>query len=169
MWWRVAATTGAGTRVGFRRIRPDRSESLLAGFVERGIKRGPSMIAQEDVPLLSIGYFLLSDVVICSYRIQEWIVAVGSVSLDLSLMIDKVSKQIAIHFAAQLFGFTADLFPVRMLFVCDLPHSFTSFHPRGKIIHLHAAFYQFTDDKKLSIVHVHCPTAQRKLRPGDGQ
>jgi multisubunit Na+/H+ antiporter MnhF subunit len=57
------------------------------------------MVTQEDVLLLSILYFLLAHIVIRGDTIPERIVAIGLVSLGLSLVTAKVSKEIGIHFA----------------------------------------------------------------------
>jgi hypothetical protein len=99
------------------------------------------MIMQEGVPFLSILYFLLAYVAICSDAIQEWIVDIGLVPLGLSLSIGEVSKEIGIHFAAQLFAFTGDLFPVRMQFVRSLPDRLAAFNLCGNIVDLCATLH----------------------------
>jgi hypothetical protein len=127
------------------------------------------MITQEDVPLLSILDILLAHVNICCDGIHRWIVAIGSVQFGLSFSIGKVCKEIGIHFAAQLLGFTGDLFPIGMCLVCGLPHRLAHFHFGRDVVNFRASLHQLIRNEEISILYVHRLTALHKLRPSDGQ
>jgi hypothetical protein len=127
------------------------------------------MLTQEGVPLLSVLYFLPAHIVICGDSIPGSVVAIGLVSLSLSPFVDKVSDEVDIHFATQLFGFSGDLLPVRMLFDRGLPNRLTHFHLCGNLVDLCASLYQLIGNKEISVVHIHCVPALYKLRPGDSQ
>ena len=96
--FRGGRVRGTNRPSGSHRVGSDNSGGLLCGCVECGSGHDASMVTQEDVPLLSILYFLLAHVVIRFYDIQEWIIAIGLFSLGLSLGIGKMSKQMGIHF-----------------------------------------------------------------------